>query len=207
MPKKKAPAKPTASRSNSSKRSAPAKAASRKTASAPAHPSPATGNDRLAKKAAATQKLVASVPYNPNKPGEFGRDNAVNPPAGFAVSPDSRDVGGSTITESNASDKTGTGNPTEGMNPLNDPLDRVRVDNSGRALTTNQGVAVGDNQNSLKAGLRGPTLLEDFILREKITHFDHERIPERIVHARGSGAHGVFECYQPLTRYTRAAPF
>jgi catalase len=59
------------------------------------------------------------------------------------------------------------------------------------ALTTNQGVPVGDNQNSLKAGLRGPTLLEDFILREKITHFDHERIPERIVHARGSAAHGV----------------
>ena len=58
------------------------------------------------------------------------------------------------------------------------------------------GVAVGDNQNSLKAGLRGPTLLEDFILREKITHFDHERIPERIVHARGSAAHGYFECYQ-----------
>ena len=64
-----------------------------------------------------------------------------------------------------------------------------------RALTTNQGVPVADNQNSLKAGLRGPALLEDFILREKITHFDHERIPERIVHARGSGAHGYFECY------------
>ena len=62
----------------------------------------------------------------------------------------------------------------------------MRVDSSGRALTTNQGVPIGDNQNSLKAGLRGPTLLEDFILREKITHFDHERIPERIVHARGS---------------------
>jgi catalase len=74
----------------------------------------------------------------------------------------------------------------------------VRVDSSGRALTTNQGVAIADNQNSLKAGLRGPTLLEDFILREKITHFDHERIPERIVHARGSAAHGFFECYRPL---------
>ena len=86
-------------------------------------------------------------------------------------------------------------------------LDRVRVDNTGRTLTTNQGVLVGDNQNSLKAGLRGPTLLEDFILREKITHFDHERIPERIVHARGSAAHGVFECYAPLTDLTRAAPF
>src|SRR5580658_9890300 len=59
-------------------------------------------------------------------------------------------------------------------------------------LTTNQGVAVGDNQNSLKAGDRGPVLLQDFILREKITHFDHERIPERVVHARGSAAHGFF---------------
>lgn len=74
-------------------------------------------------------------------------------------------------------------------------------------LTTNQGVAIADNQNSLKAGPRGPVLLEDFILREKITHFDHERIPERIVHARGSAAHGFFECYAPLTRHTKAAPF
>ena len=61
------------------------------------------------------------------------------------------------------------------------------------ALTTNQGIIVADNQNSLRANPRGPTLLEDFVLREKITHFDHERIPERIVHARGSGAHGYFE--------------
>ena len=60
-------------------------------------------------------------------------------------------------------------------------------------LTTNQGVVIPDNHNSLKAGGRGPTLLEDFILREKITHFDHERIPERVVHARGAGAHGYFE--------------
>jgi catalase len=74
-------------------------------------------------------------------------------------------------------------------------------------LTTNQGVRIADNQNTLKAGLRGPSLLEDFILREKITHFDHERIPERIVHARGSGAHGHFEAYDALSKYTRAAPF
>ena len=93
------------------------------------------------------------------------------------------------------------------FNPGNGPLDRVRVDSGGRALTTNQGVPVADNQNSLKAGLRGPSLLEDFILREKITHFDHERIPERIVHARGSGAHGYFECYEPLTDLTRASIF
>ena len=71
-------------------------------------------------------------------------------------------------------------------------------------LTTNQGVRVGDNQNSLKAGERGPTLLEDFILREKITHFDHERIPERVVHARGAGAHGTFEVTSSLAKYTKA---
>ena len=72
-------------------------------------------------------------------------------------------------------------------------------------LTTNQGLPVSDNQNSLKAGGRGPTLLEDFILREKITHFDHERIPERIVHARGSAAHGYFQPYKSMRHVTSAA--
>ncbi len=71
-------------------------------------------------------------------------------------------------------------------------------------LSTNQGLFINDNNNSLKAGERGATLLEDFILREKITHFDHERIPERIVHARGSAAHGVFKLYKSLTQYTKA---
>src|SRR5687768_15863747 len=71
-------------------------------------------------------------------------------------------------------------------------------------LTTNHGVRINDDQNSLKAGERGSTLLEDFILREKITHFDHERIPERIVHARGSAAHGVFQVYKSMSKYTRA---
>ena len=71
-------------------------------------------------------------------------------------------------------------------------------------LTTNQGVPINDNQNSLKAGDRGPSLLEDFILREKITHFDHERIPERVVHARGAGAHGFFQVYQPMAKLTKA---
>lgn len=74
----------------------------------------------------------------------------------------------------------------------------------GEALTTNHGVPISDNQNSLKAGARGPVLLEDFVLREKIFHFDHERIPERIVHARGSGAHGYFECTNPIPELTRA---
>jgi len=75
------------------------------------------------------------------------------------------------------------------------------------ALTTAQGAPIADDQNSLRAGDRGPTLLEDFALREKIFHFDHERIPERIVHARGYGAHGVFECYEPLTDLTKASVF
>ncbi|RYF28421.1 MAG: catalase, partial [Comamonadaceae bacterium] len=71
-------------------------------------------------------------------------------------------------------------------------------------LTTNQGLPIPDNHNSLKAGVRGPTLLEDFILREKITHFDHERIPERAVHARGTAAHGYFKVYKPMAPYTSA---
>ncbi|MBS0164715.1 MAG: catalase [Nitrospira sp.] len=84
-----------------------------------------------------------------------------------------------------------------------------QVDTSDAALwlTTDQGIPISDNQNSLKGGVRGPTLLEDFVLREKIFHFDHERIPERIVHARGSAAHGFFELYEPLTNLTRADVF
>lgn len=83
-------------------------------------------------------------------------------------------------------------------------LDSVRDDATNEALTTNQGVKIADNQNSLRAGIRGSTLLEDFILREKITHFDHERIPERIVHARGVGAHGYFQAYEGNERLTKA---
>ena len=83
-------------------------------------------------------------------------------------------------------------------------LDEFRRDPTGEALTTNHGVKISDNQNSLKAGVRGSTLLEDFILREKITHFDHERIPERIVHARGVGAHGYFQAYEGNEKYTKA---
>jgi catalase len=79
------------------------------------------------------------------------------------------------------------------------------ADEGAPHLTTNQGLPLSDNQNSLKAGVRGPLLLEDFILREKITHFDHERIPERIVHARGSGAHGYFQPYESAADITEAA--
>ena len=77
--------------------------------------------------------------------------------------------------------------------PKSEDLEQFRLRPDGEALRTNQGVKIADNQNTLRAGPRGPTLLEDFILREKITHFDHERIPERVVHARGSAAHGVLQ--------------
>ena len=83
-------------------------------------------------------------------------------------------------------------------------LEPFRSDATEQALRTNQGVKVADNQNTLKAGARGPSLLEDFIMREKITHFDHERIPERIVHARGTGAHGYFQAYQNHAELTKA---
>lgn len=85
--------------------------------------------------------------------------------------------------------------------------DELHQRSGGRhpSLTTNQGIPVADNQNSLRPTPRGPTLLEDFVLREKITHFDHERIPERIVHARGSAAHGVFQVYESMAEYTKAA--
>ena len=83
-------------------------------------------------------------------------------------------------------------------------LEPDRIDNTDRFLTTNQGLRVNDDQNTLKGGERGPSLLEDFHFREKMMHFDHERIPERIVHARGAGAHGFFQVYEPMTPWTRA---
>jgi len=83
-------------------------------------------------------------------------------------------------------------------------LDRMTGPANDGTLTTNQGVGVSDNQNSLTAGVRGPTLMEDLIFREKITSFDHERIPERVVHARGSGAHGVFRVYESCEEFTKA---
>jgi catalase len=185
---------------------AAAKSAARNTDSGPSRVDPSAPDDIAARKMAETQELAAAMPHNPNKAAEHGFANGVRPVAGATAEPPSTLVSGSTLSEENGSEKVGS-TATPGLNATIEPLDRVRVDSTGRVLTTNQGVAVADNQNSLKYGVRGPALLEDFILREKITHFDHERIPERIVHARGSGAHGFFECYEPLTDLTRAAPF
>ena len=163
--------------------------------------------DDLTAKHAGTQELASATVFNRNKRLEYDAAAAIAPPVGQSAAAKDPIVGASTVTERQESDKVGSGGPTTGTNKTVGSLDRVRADATKRRLTTNQGVPVGDNQSSLKAGLRGPTLLEDFILREKITHFDHERIPERIVHARGSAAHGYFECYDSLTQYTRASLF
>jgi catalase len=169
-------------------------------------PDPAQIADAATAKLAGTEALAAAFPFNAAKPFEFS-GNGQSPPVGQSVEPPDPLVAGSTLTETNPSPKVGSGKPPLSFNPASASLNRVRVDSTGRGLTTNQAVPVSDNQNSLKAGLRGPALLEDFILREKITHFDHERIPERIVHARGSGAHGYFECYRSLSELTRASLF
>jgi catalase len=117
-----------------------------------------------------------SSPASPAKPARASQDNASQ-------------------SSANKADRDQRGNG-----------DELHQQASGKhpPLTTNQGLPLSDNQNSLRASERGPTLLEDFILREKITHFDHERIPERIVHARGSAAHGYFELTKSLKKYTTA---
>jgi catalase len=163
-------------------------------------------SERLLEKVTEDAELAARMPFNAVKPLEYG-EAAFTPHRGETRTPDTPLATASTTTEDIASRKLGIGAPDLGENPLNGTLDRVRVDDSRRELTTNQGVKVADNQDSLKIGLRGPTAMEDFIFREKITHFDHERIPERVVHARGAGAHGYFESYEDLSNITRASLF
>lgn len=167
-------------------------------ASKPGHPA--------LKRAAAVGATVAAIPHNADKAAEYGAEAARCPVTGAHVPLADPSVGASTLSESEVSDKT-VDAAAPGVNAVDGRLARVRSDAGDQMMTTNQGVRVADNQHSLKAGLRGPALLKDFILREKITHFDHERIPERIVHARGSAAHGYFECYEALTDLTAASLF
>jgi catalase len=173
------------------------------TVSGPSHP--AAVASELARHAAEQESLAAAMPFNEAKPSEYAPANATKPVEGLHEEPPSPQTGASSLSEPNTSAKTGA--PAVEPQSLDGALAARRVNSAGQVLTTNQGVAISSNQDSLKAGLRGPTLLEDFILREKITHFDHERIPERIVHARGSGAHGFFESYGPIPDLTMAAPF
>jgi catalase len=160
---------------------------------------------KLVDKFVGSDELSTYFPYNATKSSEYGEASRCPFSGTISEAPDAI-VSASTVSELNTNEKTGEG-PPKGENLQKGDLDRVRSDSADRVLTTNQGVAVGDNQSSLKIGLRGPTAMEDFILREKLTHFDHERIPERVVHARGSAAHGYFENYQPLSKYTKATPF
>jgi catalase len=180
---------------------------SRSTTGGPTKSGTPPADDALAEKIAASHDVAAAFTFNPNKSFEYDPVAARAPHEGVSVKPTDPLAGASTVSELNGSEKVGSGGPPVGRNPAAASLDRARVDSTAQAITTNQGVPVGDNQSSLKAGLRGPTLLEDFILREKITHFDHERIPERIVHARGSAAHGVFTCTKALGDFTRASLF
>ncbi len=188
------------------KKAPPTGSAPARTDSGPADPAHETFKHTAGLKKSQLQQLAAAMRHNELKAGEHGFDDGLETAPGTHVEAASGVATGSTVSEVNGTDKSGSV-AVEGVNAAIESLDRVRADATGRALTTNMGVFIADNQNSLKVGTRGPVLLEDFVLREKITHFDHERIPERIVHARGSGAHGYFECTAPLTRYTRAAPF
>ena len=181
------------------------------TVSGPSHLPDVAGVDlsvqEMAQQKSAVDRAAGAMPFNENKAGEHGLANGHAPQAGAHVVPEDETAGASTLSETIASSKVGDGLPMVGRNANHPSLDSVRVDASAQTLTTNQGVLVADNQNSLKAGLRGATLMEDFILREKLTHFDHERIPERVVHARGSAAHGYFECSESLADITRAELF
>lgn len=91
-----------------------------------------------------------------------------------------------------------------GQNEKDRQLEQFRSIDEGKPMTTNEGLKLSEDEFSLKAGERGPTLIEDFHFREKITHFDHERIPERVVHARGYAAHGEFQVYESMKPYTKA---
>jgi len=109
------------------------------------------------------------------------------------------------FTEANRS--PASDNPKIDADSKNKDLARDRQHYQNEDLRTNQGVRIADNHNQLKAGERGPTLMEDFIYREKMNHFDNERIPERVVHARGAGAHGYFQPYDAAAKYSKAAVF
>ena len=156
-------------------------------------------------KADRTERVAAAIRFNVNKAFEYG-ERALYPEVGEHTEAADALADSSTLTEVNASQKVGADAGYRADSTTGD-LDRARVDSGGTTLTTNQGVQIAQNQDSLKAGLSGPALLEDFVLRDKITHFDHERIPERVVHARGSGAHGYFESYGDHGALTRASLF
>jgi catalase len=151
------------------------KGAAKSTVSGPRRGPAGNGGDPAAEKMQGMQALAKAFPHNPNKPAEIG-EAARTPKSGVAADPR---VTGSTLTEATTSAKTGAP-AREGVTRGAEPLERVRIDCGGQPLTTNFGQPIADNQNSLKAGLRGPALLEDFILREKFTHLDQSGFPSGV---------------------------
>ncbi len=151
---------------------------------------------QLARHASAGQQAAAQRPHNAGKPSEYPTAGEAPELPGEHSAVDHDDAAG-TLSEINDTVKTGTADALVESTRDVGNFAHHRVLPAAVALTTNQGVSIADNQSSSKAGLRGPTILADFILREKITHFDHERIPERVVHARGSGAHGFMDARRP----------
>lgn len=151
--------------------------------------------------------VAAAIASNRLKPSEYAGD-AGGPPEDGELGPELPPIAtGSTVTEGSTSSRWSKPSVDSTAQLSDREWFNRSINGSGRTLTTNQGTPIADNQGTLRAGARGPALLEDFIMREKLMHFDHERIPERVVHARGSGAHGWFECYDELTSVTSAAPF
>lgn len=142
-------------------------------------------------KTPATKSSLHQAPFTDGKAAEAHYEDTV-PADAYKLSPGAGPAGpGSLKTPGNTNDKL------KDMAPF-------RADGDGMGLTTNLGVKMAHNQNTLKAGSRGPSLLEDFHFHEKLSHFDSERIPERVVHARGTGAHGYFQVYESLAEYTKA---
>ncbi len=173
----------------------------------------------------ATPSAIRPAPAANQQPGTTrGANNAVAPNTQTPGNAAPRGNAGQTAAQTDANgrmarDKDSNPGSAEASNApdAKAPTDRDHVGKGGEThqmagengavMTTEQGIPISDDQNSLKMGNRGPTLLEDFHLREKLFHFDHERIPERVVHARGFGAHGYFETYKPLTQLTKADLF
>lgn len=162
-------------------------------------------------KTPASKKTSAARPSNSKSGGNGARKPT---PAGSGTAPN-KVTGAPTSDVTQTASRAATGADAaydraveERLSPQPNALgfDTVGnvVSNEDCVLTTNQGMPIGEDDNSLRLGARGPTLLEDFLLREKITHFDHERIPERVVHARGAAAHGYFELHESLADYTTA---
>ena len=186
-----------------SRQSASAKAAAHATqVSAPAHLEGRRATTLLVTPPGTSARCFRFV--NANKPGEIGRDNALSPPEGKHAKRRQRRSLAARWSEANASAKTGSGKlPLRGL-PRKPDADRVRVDSSDQVLTTNQGVAVADNQNSLEGrAARADAARKTSSCARRSRTSITSAFPSAIVHARGSGAHGYFECYKPLTKFTQ----